>query len=164
MDQLNEFIKSNPKMKLDEISKIYGISVSAISKRRASLGIKHETTEICKKIASMLDKRNIEIARELGCTEQLVASVRFKSKKEKMNRRIELTAGQIKVVKANFDKKGMTIAKLAEKIGVTNHVLRSRMIEMKLYKDTYKSAKFYDYDLDNGNGFFDLEKYKKIML
>ena len=58
----------------------------------------------------------------------------------------------------------MSILKLADKIGVTSHVLRSRMAEMKLYNDMDNSGKYYDYDLDNGNGFFDLEKYKKVML
>jgi hypothetical protein len=52
--------------------------------------------------------------------------------------------------------------KLAKLIGVTKHILRCRMIEMKLHNET-SNIKFYDYDLDNGKGFFDLDKYIKIM-
>jgi selenocysteine lyase/cysteine desulfurase len=85
MIELNEYIKQNPQMKLEHISRLYGVSVSAISKRRKALGIKHETGELCKKIASMLDKRNIEIAKELKCCQRLVACVRFKNNKEKKN-------------------------------------------------------------------------------
>jgi hypothetical protein len=123
MIELNEYIKQNPQMKLEHISRLYGVSVSAISKRRKSLGIKHETGELCKKIASMLDKRNIEIAKELRCCQKLVACVRFKNNKEKrMNKKVELNPKQIKLVKVN-----------------------------------------YDCDLDNGKGYFDLDKYLKIM-
>ena len=123
MIELNEYIKQNPQMKLEHISRLYGVSVSAISKRRKSLGIKHETGELCKKIASMLDKRNIEIAKELRCCQKLVACVRFKNNKEKrMNKKVELNPEQIKIVKVN-----------------------------------------YDCNLDNGKGYFDLDKYIKIM-
>jgi hypothetical protein len=135
--------------------------VSAISKRRKSLGIKHETGELCKKIASMLDKRNIEIANELKCCQRLVACVRFKNNKEKrMNKKVELNPEQIKIVKANYDK--ISIDKLAKLVGVTKNILRSRMIEMKLYNEKSK-VNFYGYDFDNGNGYFDLDKYVKIM-
>jgi hypothetical protein len=148
-------------MKLEHISRLYGVSVSAISKRRKSLGIKHETGELCKKIASMLHKRNIEIATELKCCQRLVACVRFKYNKEKrMNKKVELNPEQIKLVKANYDK--ITIDKLAKLVGVTKSILRSRMIEMKLYNEKSK-VNFYGYDLDNGNGYFDLDKYLKIM-
>ena len=160
MIELNEYIKENPQMKLDHISRLYGVSVSAISKRRKSLGIKHETGELCKKIASMLDKRNIEIAKELKCCQRLVACVRFKNNKEKrMNKKVELNAEQIKIVKSNYDK--ISIDKLAKLVGVTKNILRSRMIEMKLYNGIVKVD--YDYDLDNGKGYFDLDKYIKIM-
>ena len=162
MEQLMQFIKNNPKMKLKEISKLYGISVSAISKRRASLGIKHETSALCKKIATLLHLRNKDIAIQLECSEMLVAHVRFKQNKNKTTQRVDLNKKQIKIVKENYNK--MSVLKLAEKIGVTSHVLRSRMAEMKLYNDTVNAGRFYDYDLDNGNGFFDLEKYKKVML
>ena len=162
MEQLMDFIKNNPKMKLKEISKIYKVSVSAISKRRASLGIKHETSALCKKIFELLHLRNKDIATQLGCSEMLVAHVRFKNNKGKTTQRVDLTEEQIEMVKANYDK--MSILKLADKIGVTSHVLRSRMAEMKLYNDMDNSGKYYDYDLDDGNGFFDLEKYKKVML
>jgi hypothetical protein len=161
MIELNEYIKQNPQMKLEHISRLYGVSVSAISKRRKSLGIKHETGELCKKIASMLDKRNIEIANELKCCQRLVACVRFKNNKEKrMNKKVELNPEQIKIVKANYDK--ISIDKLAKLIGVTKNILRSRMIEMKLYNEKSK-VNFYSYDLDNGNGYFDIDKYTKIM-
>jgi hypothetical protein len=160
MEQLEEFLKNNPQMKLKDVSKIYGISVSTISRKRSLLGIKHETGTICKQIATMLHKRNIEIAKIVGCSQQLVAHVRFLNKIPSFNRKIELTPEQIKIVKENYDK--MTISKLAEKIGVTIHVLRARMIKLNLYKET-SIVNFYDYDLDNGNGFFDLEKYKQIM-
>lgn len=162
MQKLNDYIKDNPKMKLAEISKMYGVSVSAISKRRAILGIKHETSEICKMIATMLHMRNIDIANKLGCTQSLVAVVRHKKGIRKSTQRIDLTEEQIEIVKANYDK--MSILKLADKIGVTSHVLRSRMIEMKLHNDINDTQRFYDYDLDNGKGFFDLEKYKSVML
>jgi Zn-dependent peptidase ImmA (M78 family) len=161
MQKLNEYIQDNPKMKLAEISKLYGVSVSAISKRRKSLGIKHETGELCKKISSMLHKRNIEIAKELKCCQRLVACVRFKYNKEKrMNRKVELNPEQKKIVKANYDK--ISIDKLAKLVGVTKNILRSRMIEMKLYNEKSK-VNFYGYDLDNGNGYFDIDKYVKIM-
>ena len=162
MIELNEYIKQNAQMKLEQISRLYGVSVSAISKRRKSLGIKHETGELCKKIASMLHKRNIEIAKELRCCQKLVACVRFKNNKEKrMNRKVELNPEQKKIVKANYDK--ISIDKLAKLVGVTKNILRSRMIEMKLYNEKSK-VNFYGYDLDNGKGFFDLEKYKSVML
>jgi DNA-binding transcriptional regulator YiaG len=161
MIELNDYIKQNPQMKLEHISRLYGVSVSAISKRRKSLGIKHETGELCKKIASMLHKRNIEIATELKCCQRLVACVRFKYNKEKrMNKKVELNPEQIKLVKANYDK--ISIDKLAKLVGVTKSILRSRMIEMKLYNEKSK-VNFYGYDLDNGNGYFDLDKYLKIM-
>jgi len=161
MQKLNDYIKENPQMKLEHISRLYGVSVSAISKRRKSLGIKHETGELCKKIASMLDKRNIEIAKELRCCQKLVACVRFKNNKEKrMNKKVELNDEQKKLVKANYDK--ISIDKLAKLVGVTKNILRSRMIEMKLYNEKSK-VNFYGYDLDNGNGYFDLDKYIKIM-
>lgn len=160
MIELNEYIKENPQMKLEHISRLYGVSVSAISKRRKSLGIKHETGELCKKIASMLHKRNIEIATELKCCQRLVACVRFKNNKEKrMNKKVELNPEQIKIVKANYDK--ISIDKLAKLVGVTKNILRSRMSEMKLYNGIVKVD--YDYDLDNGKGYFDLDKYTKIM-
>jgi hypothetical protein len=109
----------------------------------------------------MLDKRNIEIAKELRCCQKLVACVRFKNNKEKrMNKKVELNAEQIKLVKANYDK--ISIDKLAKLVGVTKNILRSRMIEMKLYNEKSK-VNFYGYDLDNGNGYFDLDKYTKIM-
>jgi hypothetical protein len=161
MIELNEYIKQNPQMKLEHISRLYGVSVSAISKRRKTLGIKHETGELCKKISSMLHKRNIEIAKELRCCQKLVACVRFKYNKEKrMNRKVELNNEQKKIVKANYDK--ISIDKLAKLVGVTKNILRSRMIEMKLYNEKSK-VNFYGYDLDNGNGYFDLDKYTKIM-
>jgi len=160
MQKLNDYIKENPQMKLEHISRLYGVSVSAISKRRKTLGIKHETGELCKKIASMLDKRNIEIANELKCCQRLVACVRFKKNKEKrMNKKVELNAEQIKIVKANYDK--ISIDKLAKLVGVTKNILRSRMSEMKLYNGIVKVD--YDFDLDNGKGYFDLDKYIKIM-
>ena len=161
MQKLNDYIKENPQMKLEHISRLYGVSVSAISKRRKSLGIKHETGELCKKIESMLHKRNIEIANELKCCQRLVACVRFKNNKEKrMNKKVELNPEQIKIVKANYDK--ISIDKLAKLVGVTKNILRSRMIEMKLYNEKSK-VNFYGYDLDNGNGYFDIDKYTKIM-
>jgi Zn-dependent peptidase ImmA (M78 family) len=161
MIELNEYIKQNPQMKLEQISRLYGVSVSAISKRRKSLGIKHETGELCKKISSMLHKRNIEIATELKCCQRLVACVRFKNNKEKkMNRKVELNDEQKKIVKANYDK--ISIDKLAKLVGVTKNILRCRMIEMKLYNEKSK-VNFYGYDLDNGNGYFDIDKYTKIM-
>jgi len=161
MIELNEYIKQNPQMKLEHISRLYGVSVSAISKRRKTLGIKHETGELCKKIASMLNKRNIEIANELKCCQRLVACVRFKKNKEKrMNKKVELNPEQIKIVKTNYDK--ISIDKLAKLVGVTKNILRSRMIEMKLYNEKSK-VNFYCYDLDNGNGYFDIDKYTKIM-
>jgi DNA-binding transcriptional regulator YiaG len=161
MQKLNDYIKENPQMKLEHISRLYGVSVSAISKRRKTLGIKHETGELCKKISSMLHKRNIEIAKELRCCQKLVACVRFKNNKEKrMNKKVELNPEQIKIVKANYDK--ISIDKLAKLVGVTKNILRSRMIEMKLYNEKSK-VNFYGYDLDNGNGYFDLDKYTKIM-
>lgn len=160
MQKLNDYIKENPQMKLEQISRLYGVSVSAISKRRKALGIKHETGELCKKIASMLDKRNIEIANELKCCQRLVACVRFKNNKQKrMNKKVELNPEQIKIVKANYDK--ISIDKLAKLVGVTKNILRSRMSEMKLYNGIVKVD--YDYDLDNGKGYFDLDKYIKIM-
>jgi len=162
MKDINEFIKENPKMALKEISKIYGISVSAISKRRALLGIKHGTSDICKEITTMLHLKNIDIAYKLGCTQSLVGVVRHKQVKKSTTQRVNLTDEQNKIVIENYDK--MSIAKLSEKIGVTSHVLRSRMVEMKLYNSSDNITKFYDYDLDNGNGYFDLEKYKKVML
>jgi hypothetical protein len=76
--------------------------------------------------------------------------------------RVDLNDEQKKIVIENFDK--MSIAKLAEKIGVTGHVLRARMAEMRLYDNAENNGRFYDYDLDNGSGFFDLEKYKSVML
>ena len=160
MEQLDEFIKNNPRMKLKEISKMYNISISTISRKRTSFGIKHEAGIICKQIATMLHKRNIEIAKEIGCSQQLVAHVRFLNKKPSINRKVELTPEQIEIVKANYDK--MSIDKIAKLIGVTKHILRCRMIEMKLHNET-SNIKFYDYDLDNGKGFFDLDKYIKIM-
>jgi hypothetical protein len=160
MQKLNDYIKDNPQMKLEHISRLYGVSVSAISKRRKTLGIKHETGELCKKISSMLDKRNIEIAKELKCCQRLVACVRFKNKEKRMNKKVELNPEQIKLVKANYDK--ISIDKLAKLVGVTKSILRSRMIEMKLYNEKSK-VNFYGYDLDNGNGYFDIDKYTKIM-
>jgi Zn-dependent peptidase ImmA (M78 family) len=162
MKEINEFIKENPKMALKEISKMYGISVSAISKRRALLGIKHGTSDICKEITTMLHLKNIDIAYKLGCTQSLVGVVRHKQVKKSTTQRVNLTDEQKKIVIENYDK--MSIAKLSEKIGVTSHVLRSRMVEMKLYNSSDNLTKFYDYDLDNGKGYFDLEKYKKVML
>ena len=162
MKDINEFIKENPKMALKEISKMYGVSVSAISKRRALLGIKHGTSDICKEITTMLHLKNIDIAYKLGCTQSLVGVVRHKQVKKSITQRVNLDDEQKKIVIENYDK--MSIAKLAEKIGVTSHVLRSRMVEMKLYNDVNNKLNFYDYDLDDGNGFFDLEKYKKVML
>lgn len=162
MQKINEFIKDNPKMKLAEISKIYGVSVSAISKRRAILGIKHETSEICKMISTMLHMRNIDIANKLGCTQSLVAVVRHKEGIRKSTQRVDLTERQKQIVLDNY--KNLTLSKLAELVGVTIHVLRSRMNEMKLYRlyDVHNSN--YDYDLDNGKGYFDIEKYKSVML
>jgi len=162
MQKLNDYIKDNPKMKLAEISKIYGVSVSAISKRRAILGIKNETSEICKMIATMLHMRNIDIANKLGCTQSLVGVVRHKQVKKSITQRVNLDDEQKKIVIENYDK--MSIAKLAGKIGVTIHVLRSRMNEMKLYRLYDVHTSNYDYDLDNGKGYFDLEKYKSVML
>ena len=162
MQEINEFIKDNPKMKLAEISKIYGVSVSAISNRRAKMGIKHETGEICKMIATMLHMRNIDIANKLGCTQNLVAVVRHKEGIRKSTQRVDLTESQKQIVLDNY--KTLTLAKLAELVGVTIHVLRSRMNEMKLYRLYDVHTSNYDYDLDNGKGYFDLEKYKQVML
>ena len=161
MQKINEFIKENPKMKLKEISDIYGISVSAVSKRRAILGIKHETSDICKMIKTMLNLKNIDIANKLGCTQSLVAVVRHKECK-RSTQRIDLDEKQIELIRLNYN--SMTGVKLAELIGVSNHVLRSRMAEMRLYNDTERESSFFDYSLDNGKGFFDLEKYKQVML
>ena len=161
MQKLNDYIQDNPKMKLAEISKLYGVSVSAISKRRAILGIKHETSEICKMIATMLHMRNIDIANKLGCTQSLVAVVRHKECK-RSTQRVDLNEKQIELIRLNYN--SMTGVKLAELIGVSNHVLRSRMAEMRLYNDTERESSFFDYSLDNGKGFFDLEKYKQVML
>jgi len=161
MQKINEFIKNNPKMKLKEISDIYGISVSAISKRRKLLGIKIGTAENCKKIKTMLHLKNIDIANKLGCTQNLVAVVRHKEGKS-TTQRVDLTDEQIELVRLNYN--SMTGVKLAELIGVTSHVLRSRMAEMQLYNDTERESSFFDYSLDNGNGYFDLEKYKAVML
>lgn len=163
MQNLNEFIQDNPKMKLAEISKLYGVSVSAISKRRAILGIKHETSEICKMISTMLHMRNIDIANKLGCTQSLVAVVRHKEGIRKSTQRVDLTEAQKQIVIHNFNR--LTLTKLAELVGVSIHVLRSRIAEMKLYNQiTNDIVKSYNYDLDNGKGFFDLEKYKLVML
>ena len=161
MQKINEFIKENPKMKLKEISDIYGISVSAVSKRRAILGIKHETSDICKMIKTMLNLKNIDIANKLGCTQSLVAVVRHKECK-RSTQRIDLDEKQIELIRLNYN--SMTGVKLAELIGVSNHVLRSRMAEMRLYNDTERESSFFDYSLDNGKGYFDLEKYKQVML
>jgi len=90
-----------------------------------------------------------------------VAHIRFKEKNKTNTQRVDLNPEQVKIVKANYNK--MSIIKLAEKIGVTGHVLRARMAEMKLHNETDYASVFYDYDLDNGAGYFDLEKYKKIM-
>jgi len=38
------------------------------------------------------------------------------------------------------------------------------MAEMQLYNDTERESSFFDYSLDNGKGYFDLEKYKAVML
>ena len=81
-------------MKLKEISEIYGISVSAVSKRRAILGIKHETSDICKMIKTMLNLKNIDIANKLGCTQSLVAVVRHKECK-RSTQRVDLDEKQI---------------------------------------------------------------------
>ena len=161
MQKINEFIKENPKMKLKEISEIYGISVSAVSKRRAILGIKHETSDICKMIKTMLNLKNIDIANKLGCTQSLVAVVRHKECK-RSTQRVDLDEKQIELIRLNYN--SMTGVKLAELVGVSNHVLRSRMAEMRLYNDTERESSFFDYSLDNGKGFFDLEKYKQVML
>ena len=162
MQKLNDYIQDNPKMKLAEISKLYGVSVSAISKRRAILGIKHETSEICKMIATMLHMRNIDIANKLGCTQSLVAVVRHKEGIRKSTQRVDLTEAQKQIVLDNY--KTLTLAKLSELVGVTIHVLRSRMNEMKLYRLYDVHSSNYDYDLDNGKGYFDIEKYKSVML
>jgi ethanolamine utilization cobalamin adenosyltransferase len=77
-----------------------------------------------------------------------------------MNKKVELNPEQIKLVKANYDK--ISIDKLAKLVGVTKNILRSRMIEMKLYNEKSK-VNFYGYDFDNGNGYFDIDKYVKIM-
>jgi len=161
MQKINEFIKENPKMKLKEIGDIYGISVSAVSKRRALLGIKIGTADICKMISTMLHLKNIDIANKLGCTQNLVAVVRHKEGK-RSTQRIDLTDEQIELVRLNYNT--MTGVKLAELVGVTTHVLRSRMAEMQLYNDTERESSFFDYSLDNGKGYFDLEKYKAVML
>jgi DNA-binding Lrp family transcriptional regulator len=158
---LNDYILQNPKMKLREIAIKYGITPSAVSRRRSALGIKHEAKDICKQILTLLHLRNKDIAFQLGCSETLVAHIRFKEKKSPSNLRVELNDKQVKIVKENYNK--LSIPKLSEKIGVTTHVLRSRMIEMKLHNDIDDTQRFYDYDLDNGKGYFDLEKYKKIM-
>lgn len=164
MQKINEYIQENPNMKLKEISKMYGISVSAVSKRRAILGIKHETSDICKMITTMLHLKNIDIAYKLGCTQSLVGVVRHKEAKRSITQKVNLDDEQKKIVIENYDK--ISIAKLAEIIGVTSHVLRSRMAEMRLYDNADNVSIFYDYDydLDNGKGFFDLEKYKQVML
>jgi DNA-binding Lrp family transcriptional regulator len=162
MEEINEFIKENPKMELKKIAKMYGISVSAVSKRRAFLGIKHGTAVICKEIETLLHLKNIDIAYKLGCTQSLVGVVRHKQVKKSKTKRVYLDDEQNKIVIENYDK--MSIAKLAEKVGVTAHVLRNRMLEMELYNDGNSKLHRYDYDLDDGNGNFDLEKYKKIML
>lgn len=162
MQKINEYIQENPNMKLKEISKMYGISVSAVSKRRAILGIKHETSDICKMITTMLHLKNIDIAYKLGCTQSLVGVVRHKEAKRSITQKVNLDDEQKKIVIQNYDK--ISIAKLAEKIGVTSHVLRSRMVEMKLYNYVNNKLNIYNYDLDDGNGYFDLEKYKKVML
>ena len=162
MQDINEFIKQNPSMKLKEIASMYNVSTSVISRRRRVLGVKHEVKNICKQIAKLLHLRNKDIATQLGCSEVLVAHIRFKEKKSPSNSRVDLKPEQIKIVKENFDK--MSVLKLAQKIGVTSHVLRSRMAEMRLYNDIDYAGRFYDYDLDNGKGFFDIEKYKKIMI
>ena len=148
-------------MKLKEISEMYGISVSAVSKRRAILGIKHETSDICKMIKTMLNLKNIDIANKLGCTQSLVAVVRHKECK-RSTQRVDLNEKQIELIRLNYN--SMTGVKLAELIGVSNHVLRSRMAEMRLYNDTERESSFFDYSLDNGKGYFDLEKYKQVML
>ena len=109
----------------------------------------------------MLHLKNIEIANKLGCTQSLVAVVRHKEGK-RSTQRVDLTDEQIELVRLNYN--SMTGVKLAELIGVTTHVLRSRMAEMQLYNDTERQCSFYDYSLDNGKGYFDLEKYKAVML
>ena len=161
MQDINEFIKENPKMRLKEISKMYGISVSAISKRRALLGIKKTTADVCKKIATLLHKKNKDIAKELDCSTSLVGVIRFKEKRTS-SLRVNLTDYQKELVRLNYN--SMTCKALSELIGVSPHVLRNRMAEMKLHNDTENESVFYDYDLDDGNGFFDLEKYKSVML
>jgi hypothetical protein len=161
MQNINEFIKDNPKMKLKEIGELYGLSVSAVSKRRKLFGIKIGTAENRIKIKTMLHLKNIDIANKLGCTQNLVAVVRHKEGKS-TTQRVDLTDEQIELVRLNY--KTMTGVKLAELVGVTSHVLRSRMAEMQLYNDTDRECSFYDYSLDNGNGYFDLEKYKAVML
>ena len=110
----------------------------------------------------MLHMRNIDIANKLGCTQSLVAVVRHKEGIRKSTQRVDLTEAQKQIVLDNY--KTLTLSKLAELVGVTIHVLRSRMNEMKLYRlyDVHNSN--YDYDLDNGKGYFDIEKYKSVML
>jgi len=94
MENINEFIKDNPKMKLKEIGELYGLSVSAVSKRRKLLGIKIGTAEKCKKIKTMLHLKNIDIANKLGCTQNLVAVVRHKEEK-RSTQRVDLTDEKI---------------------------------------------------------------------
>jgi predicted transcriptional regulator len=161
MQKINDFIKENPKMALKEISKMYGISVSAVSKRRAILGIKHETSNICKMIKTMLNLKNIDIANKLGCTQSLVAVVRHKEGK-RSTQRVDLDEKQIELIRLNYN--SMTGVKLAELVGVSCHVLRSRMAKMRLYNYMERESSFFDYSLDNGIGYFDLEKYKQVML
>jgi hypothetical protein len=91
-----------------------------------------------------------------------VAVVRYKQGVKQTTQRVDLNDEQKKIVIENFDK--MSVLKLAQKIGVTSHVLRNRMAEMRLYDNAENNSRFYDYDLDNGKGFFDLEKYKSVML
>lgn len=161
MQDINEFLKENPKMRLKEISNMYGITVSAISKRRALLGIKNTTSDVCKKIATLLHKKNKDIAKELDCSTSLVGVIRFKEKRTSFLK-VNLNEEQKELVRLNYN--SMTCKALSDLIGVSAHVLRNRMAEMKLHNDTENQSSFYDYDLDNGNGFFDLEKYKSVML
>ena len=162
MQKLNDYLLENPTMKLKEIAKLYNISISAVSRHRTSLGIKHKTSALCTKIFELLHLRNKDIAMQLECSETLVACVRFRNKKLKSTQRVDLTEAQKQIVLDNY--KTLTLSKLAELVGVTIHVLRSRMNEMKLYRlyDVHNSN--YDYDLDNGKGYFDIVKYKSVML
>jgi|GEM_PF-2150576 hypothetical protein len=75
-----------------------------------------------------------------------------------MTRKIVLTKEQIKIITENYGL--MTDGELAKMVKITVHTLNKNVKSLNIIPN--ESKRIFE-DFDDGNGFFDIEKYKKTV-